>query len=79
LELGGATTTLGIQHQDGLTTVVNSNETETPKDLYSSVVSKDSVRLFFMLAALNDLDVLSADIQNEYLLVTVHKSEQLRT
>jgi hypothetical protein len=34
---------------------------------YSSVPSRDSVRLFFLLAALNDLDVLSADIQNAYL------------
>ena len=34
---------------------------------YSSVPSRDSVRLFFLVAALNDLDVLSADIQNAYL------------
>ena len=34
---------------------------------YSSVPSRDSVRLFFLLAALNDLEVLSADIQNAYL------------
>jgi hypothetical protein len=34
---------------------------------YSSVPSRDSVRLFFLIAALNDLDVLSADIQNAYL------------
>ena len=29
---------------------------------YSSVPSRDSVRLFFLVAALNNLDVLSADI-----------------
>ena len=34
---------------------------------YSSVPSRDSVRMFFLLAALNDLDVLAADIQNAYL------------
>jgi hypothetical protein len=34
---------------------------------YSSVPSRDSIRMFFLLAALNDLDVLSADIQNAYL------------
>ena len=34
---------------------------------YSSVPSLDSVRLFFLMAALNDLDVLSVDIQNAYL------------
>jgi hypothetical protein len=31
------------------------------------VVSRDSVRIFFLLAALNDLNILSADIQNAYL------------
>ena len=41
---------------------------ETAKEsTYSSVPSRDSVRLFFLLAALNNLDVLSADIQNAYL------------
>jgi hypothetical protein len=30
-------------------------------------MSRDTVRLFFLLAALNDLDILSCDIQNEYL------------
>ena len=35
---------------------------------YPSVpTSRDSVQLFFLVAALNDLDVLSADIQNTYL------------
>ena len=34
---------------------------------YSSVVSRDSVRLVLMLAALNELPVLSADIGNAYL------------
>ena len=48
--------------------VADGHKTEIPKDsVYSSVVSRDSVRLFFMLAALNDLNILSADIQNAYL------------
>lgn len=34
---------------------------------YSSVVSRDSVRIIFMLAALNDLKMKSADIGNAYL------------
>lgn len=34
---------------------------------YSSVASRDSVRICLMLAALNDLDVLMADIGNAYL------------
>ena len=41
---------------------------ELPREMtYSSVPSRDSVRLFFLVAALNDLDILSADIQNAYL------------
>jgi len=44
------------------------HQTDPPKEsVYSSVVSKDSVRLFFLLAALNDLDILAADVQNAYL------------
>ena len=39
-----------------------------PKTItYSSVVSKESVRICFMLAALNGLDILSGDIGNAYL------------
>jgi hypothetical protein len=34
---------------------------------FSSVASRDSVRLTLLIAALNDLDVLSADIGNAYL------------
>jgi hypothetical protein len=34
---------------------------------YSSVISCDSVRLAFLIAALNDLEILLADIQNTYL------------
>jgi len=34
---------------------------------YSSVVSRDSLRIMFTIAALNDLDILSADVQNAYL------------
>ena len=36
-------------------------------DTYSSVVTRNSVRLCFLLAALNDLDVKMADIGNAYL------------
>jgi hypothetical protein len=34
---------------------------------YSSVVLRDSIRIVFTLAALNDLDVLSVDVQGTYL------------
>jgi hypothetical protein len=48
--------------------VAGGHMTETPKEsTYSSVVSRDSVRIAFTIAALNDLDVLAADVQNAYL------------
>jgi Reverse transcriptase (RNA-dependent DNA polymerase) len=48
--------------------VAGGHMTEPPKDsTYSSVVSRDSVRLLFLIAALNDMDVLACDIQNAYL------------
>ena len=48
--------------------VAGGHQTDPPKEsVYSSVVSKDSVRIAFTLAALNDLDILSADVQNAYL------------
>ena len=34
---------------------------------YSSVVSRESIRLAFLIAALNDLDILAADIGNAYI------------
>ena len=44
------------------------HKTETPSVLtYSSVVSRDSVRILLLLAALNDIDILACDIQNAYL------------
>jgi hypothetical protein len=44
------------------------HQTEVPKEsTYSSIVSRDSVRIAFLYAALNDLDILSADVQNAYL------------
>jgi hypothetical protein len=42
------------------------HQTEVPKEsTYSSVVSRDKIA--FLYAALNDLDILSADVQNAYL------------
>ena len=42
--------------------------TEPPSTMtYSSVVSRESIRIGFLVAALNGLDVLAADIQNAYL------------
>jgi hypothetical protein len=48
--------------------VAGGHMTDPPPTLtYSSVVSRDSVRIAFMLAALNDVDLLVADIGNAYL------------
>jgi hypothetical protein len=34
---------------------------------YSTVVSRDSIRIDFLIAALNDIEILSADIGNAHL------------
>jgi hypothetical protein len=48
--------------------VANGNETEPPTaQTYASVVSRDSVRIALMYAALNDLEILSCDVTNAYL------------
>jgi hypothetical protein len=48
--------------------VANGNETEAPAALtYSSVVSRDSVRIALTIASLNQLEILACDIQNAYL------------
>ena len=48
--------------------VADGHKTATPSSVtYSSVISRDSVRICLLLAALNDLKVLSGDIENAYL------------
>ena len=48
--------------------VAGGHTTEAPVGIcYSSVVSRDSVRIAFLVAALNDLDILATDIGNAYL------------
>ena len=48
--------------------------TETPMSLtYSSVVSRDLVRIILLIAALNGLQVMACDIQNAYLTANCHK------
>ena len=48
--------------------VAGGHMTNPPTSLtYSSVVSRDSVRIAFLLAALNDIDILAADVGNAYL------------
>ena len=48
--------------------VAGGHMTEAPSTItYSSVVTRDSVRIAFLAAALNDLDILACDISNAYL------------
>jgi hypothetical protein len=48
--------------------VAGGHMTDPPASItYSSVVSKDSVRIAFLLAALNDVNLLATDIGNAYL------------
>ena len=42
--------------------------TETPSCIiYASIVSRDSIRLALIIAALNNIDILSYDLENAYL------------
>jgi Reverse transcriptase (RNA-dependent DNA polymerase) len=51
--------------------VAGGHLTDPPKEtVYSSVVTRESVRIFFLICALNDLDVLACDVQNAYLNAT---------
>ena len=48
--------------------VANGTVTDTPVGLcYLSVVYRDSVRIAFLFAALNDIDILACGISNAYL------------
>jgi len=48
-----------LRHEDGL------HMTEAPTSLtYPSVVSRDSVKIAFLIAALNDIDILACGIKN---------------
>ena len=48
--------------------MANGNETEMPSTLtYSSVASRDSVRIARLVASINDLQLLACGIQNAYL------------
>jgi hypothetical protein len=48
--------------------VAGGHQTEPTKDIaFASVVTMDSIRIAFLVAALNDLEVLSANISVAYL------------
>jgi hypothetical protein len=59
---------LGENYRRKARLVAGGHKTEAPASItYSSVVSRDSVRIALLIAALNDLEVLACDIQNAYL------------
>ena len=61
-------TKLGENFRRKARLAADGHKTPTPSSVtYSSVVSRDSVRICLLLAALNDLDILSGDIKNTYL------------
>ena len=52
--------------------VVDGYKASTPNAVtYSSVASRDSIRLFLLVVTLNDIDVQSADVQNVFLTALV--------
>jgi hypothetical protein len=54
--------------------VAGGHKTDPPlSHTYSSVVSRDSVRIGFLMAALNGLDILAADIGNAYINANVRE------
>eukprot|EP00934_Nitzschia_sp_Nitz4_P008349 Nitzschia sp. Nitz4//scaffold712_size1567//12//1007//NITZ4_009323-RA/size1567-processed-gene-0.1-mRNA-1//-1//CDS//3329557200//8339//frame0 len=54
--------------------VAGGHTTDTPSSLtYSSVVTRESVRIALTIAALNDVDILACDIQNAYLTAPCRK------
>jgi hypothetical protein len=47
--------------------VASGHQTDVPKEsVFSSVVSRDSVRIALTIASLNNLEVLAADVQTAY-------------
>ena len=59
---------MGENFQRKACIVAGGHKTSTPNSLiYSSVVSRDSVRKVSTIAALHNLEVLACDIQNAYL------------
>ena len=59
--------------------VADGHKTETPTSVtYSTVVSRDSVRICLTIAALNGLEVLAADVENAYLTAPCREKVWLR-
>ncbi len=48
--------------------VAGGHLTDPPvESVYSSVVTRESIRMMFLMAALNNLDIMGADVQNAYI------------
>lgn len=59
--------------------VAGGHMTDPPASLtYASVVSRDSVRIALLIAALNDLDVLCADVSNAYINATCREKTHFK-
>ncbi len=60
--------------------VAGRHTTDVPDSTtYSSVVSRESVRIAFLIAALNDLQIFAADVRNTYLNAPCHEKIWTRT
>lgn len=60
--------------------VARGNLTDPPvESVYSSVVTRESVRIMFLVAALNGLDILGADVQNAYINAKTSKKVYMAT
>ena len=59
--------------------VADGHKTDTPSSVtYSTVVYRDSVRICLMIAGMNDLEILSGDMENAYLLAPCREKVWLR-
>ena len=54
--------------------VAGGHTTEMPTSMmYSSVVLRDSVQLAFLIATLNDIDIMSVDLENAFIQALCHE------
>ena len=71
---------LGENFRHKVRYVADGYKTSTPNSVtYISVTSHDSVRLFLLLAAINEVDIQSADVQNTFLSAPILEKVWLNT
>ena len=57
--------------------VAGGHTTKAPTSMtYSSVVSRNSVQIAFLIAALNDLDIMSMDLENAFIQAGVWRRQR---